>query len=482
MNNLHINQRDALKEYVQKHPHNKMAWYLLGKDYAEHGEIAKAKYCYIRAGEVYEAYEDIPLPDIKVDRPLDKSDNPLRESSRKSRSSMRQSWKWMLAWLAMVLLLVQTDHAADNSESKLAAAAANSNSQSTATGMQSSAAHGEEPILKKPQTVVHYAEGNLSTIKRQSDLVSPILSEVMDGALTALLVQAPPVGTKWKDWQAEPKLLFSAEKTTDRDGAYKLSEYDKQLCSCEPGDSSQAKQQFNAWKSEEEQRMIVRSALKGYQSITGKLPESVEQLTQDYPNNFLSGLTPLMRAAAEEVINDPSSPTSTIEQQPNLQQSQSAAPQSISSTDLLSGPLQIIVDKSTHRLALVSGNMIVRSYPVGLGGNRTPEGEFTISEKVRNPNGRDNGEFGSRGMTLSDTLFAIHGTNQPTSIGSDRSLGCVRMLKGDVEELFDMVPMGTKVTIGTGLLPADILRSKSPFSLPVEGNETNPTKVYRWLT
>ncbi|GJM84202.1 hypothetical protein HMSSN139_66980 [Paenibacillus sp. HMSSN-139] len=68
-----------------------------------------------------------------------------------------------------------------------------------------------------------------------------------------------------------------------------------------------------------------------------------------------------------------------------------------------------------------------------------------------NPNGKDDGEFGSRGMQLSDTNYAIHGTNEPDSIGKDESLGCIRMGKKDVEELFDLVPKGTKVKIGKGI-------------------------------
>ncbi|UUZ79959.1 L,D-transpeptidase [Paenibacillus sp. P26] len=140
-----------------------------------------------------------------------------------------------------------------------------------------------------------------------------------------------------------------------------------------------------------------------------------------------------------------------------------------------------MVDKPRHRLAVLSGNMVVRNYPVGLGAERTPEGSFAISEKVRNPNGKSNGDFGGRGMTLSDTLYAIHGTNKPASIGKDESLGCIRMLKDDVEELFDLVPLGTPVTIGKDLIPEQIERSDPPFQLPLYSEETNPGKVYKWL-
>ncbi|WP_025694318.1 L,D-transpeptidase, partial [Paenibacillus durus] len=145
-------------------------------------------------------------------------------------------------------------------------------------------------------------------------------------------------------------------------------------------------------------------------------------------------------------------------------------------------PLAILVDKQQHRLAVTSGGIIIRSYEVGLGGTRTPEGSFVITDKVVNPNGHDNGEFGSRGMQLSDTNYAIHGTNEPESVGKDESLGCIRMKRSDIEELFDLVPKGTKVQITQGGLPPGVtMGSENPFSLKAAGNQTNPRKQYHWL-
>ncbi|MFD1907917.1 L,D-transpeptidase [Paenibacillus rhizoplanae] len=137
-------------------------------------------------------------------------------------------------------------------------------------------------------------------------------------------------------------------------------------------------------------------------------------------------------------------------------------------------PLAIIVDKQNHRLAVTSGNVIVRNYAVGLGGDKTPEGEFAIKDKVVNPNGRDNGEFGSRGMQLSDSNYAIHGTNEPDSIGKDESLGCIRMSRKDVEELFAMVPIGTKVQISQGVLPEELVVPEERFPSDSPRNQTNP--------
>lgn len=145
--------------------------------------------------------------------------------------------------------------------------------------------------------------------------------------------------------------------------------------------------------------------------------------------------------------------------------------------------LEIIVDKKQHRLALISGNTIIRNYEVGLGGDRTPEGAFVISDKVVNPNGRSNGEFGSRGMQLSDTNYAIHGTNEPNSIGLDESLGCVRMSTEDVEELFALAPQGTPVRIGKDLLPetAVVPETKDRYRYKLVPKQNNPNKTYHWL-
>ncbi|WP_119269854.1 L,D-transpeptidase [Taklimakanibacter deserti] len=70
------------------------------------------------------------------------------------------------------------------------------------------------------------------------------------------------------------------------------------------------------------------------------------------------------------------------------------------------------------------------------------------------PGGPDN-PLGARALYLyqngKDTLFRIHGTNAPKSIGKAMSSGCIRMLNQDVVEVYRMTPIGTRVTV----LPAD---------------------------
>jgi lipoprotein-anchoring transpeptidase ErfK/SrfK len=66
------------------------------------------------------------------------------------------------------------------------------------------------------------------------------------------------------------------------------------------------------------------------------------------------------------------------------------------------------------------------------------------------PGGPDN-PLGARALYLyqngKDTLFRIHGTNAPKSIGKAMSSGCIRMLNQDVVEVYRMTPIGTRVTV-----------------------------------
>ena len=55
--------------------------------------------------------------------------------------------------------------------------------------------------------------------------------------------------------------------------------------------------------------------------------------------------------------------------------------------------------------------------------------------------------LGARAMYLGSSIYRIHGTNEPTSIGKSASSGCIRMLNGDVTELYSLVKVGTEVTV-----------------------------------
>jgi lipoprotein-anchoring transpeptidase ErfK/SrfK len=291
----------------------------------------------------------------------------------------------------------------------------------------------------------------------------------------------------WVQWLLPPIALLSVDGRAD--GAQqRIMYHDAQSCECQPTDPGSVAEMITPWQQEKEQEAILRAGLASYYQRNGVMPEALEELNKPYPANVLPGVTTYMQARYEQAKAVLQTAAKANLDVPGAGAAGSLGLTSSAGssmqpplTEPLAQPLQIIVDKSNHRLALVSGSVIIRSYPVGLGGAKTPEGQFAITEKVRNPNGKSNGDFGSRGMTLSDTLYAIHGTNKPGSVGRDQSLGCVRMLQEDVEELFDMVPLGTKVTIGKALLPNETLKSGNPFKMPLFSEETNPKKVYKWL-
>jgi lipoprotein-anchoring transpeptidase ErfK/SrfK len=128
----------------------------------------------------------------------------------------------------------------------------------------------------------------------------------------------------------------------------------------------------------------------------------------------------------------------------------------------LPGDPYIIINKNTNQLAFINHNEIQHIYPVGTGKSKelTPEGEFTIIVKAVNPyyrkkdipGGVKENPLGTRwiGFDADGTngrIYGIHGNNNPKSIGRYVSAGCVRMREGDVQTLYDEVPLGTKVLI-----------------------------------
>ena len=60
--------------------------------------------------------------------------------------------------------------------------------------------------------------------------------------------------------------------------------------------------------------------------------------------------------------------------------------------------------------------------------------------------GPDN-PLGARAIYIGGTIYRIHGTNEPSSIGKRASSGCIRMLNEDVSELFQFVRKGATVTV-----------------------------------
>lgn len=62
------------------------------------------------------------------------------------------------------------------------------------------------------------------------------------------------------------------------------------------------------------------------------------------------------------------------------------------------------------------------------------------------PGGPDN-PLGARALYLGSSLYRIHGSNEPETIGQAVSSGCIRMVNEDVEDLYDRVKVGTRVVV-----------------------------------
>ena len=126
----------------------------------------------------------------------------------------------------------------------------------------------------------------------------------------------------------------------------------------------------------------------------------------------------------------------------------------------------IYVSKSKNTLDLLVNNKLFKRYPVGTGKfGKTPEVDFFVYDKIEEPPwtrpsdnkiieyGDPENVLGTRWFALKSpenkelTGFGIHGTWERDSIGHQSSDGCVRMFNEDVEELFDLIPRNTKVTI-----------------------------------
>jgi len=66
--------------------------------------------------------------------------------------------------------------------------------------------------------------------------------------------------------------------------------------------------------------------------------------------------------------------------------------------------------------------------------------------------GRGN-PLGARALYLGNTLYRIHGTNQPSTIGQFVSSGCIRLTNEDIEDLYRRVRVGTHVVVLPGRRP-----------------------------
>jgi len=120
----------------------------------------------------------------------------------------------------------------------------------------------------------------------------------------------------------------------------------------------------------------------------------------------------------------------------------------------------VMVDRSDNLLTLKEGDDVLKTYEVATGmidSSPTPIGTFKVINKLKDPvwyktgavvpSGSPENILGTRWLGLSVSGYGIHGTTIPDSIGKHATAGCVRMLTEEVEELYDVLPIGAEVTI-----------------------------------
>jgi lipoprotein-anchoring transpeptidase ErfK/SrfK len=204
----------------------------------------------------------------------------------------------------------------------------------------------------------------------------------------------------------------------------------------------------------------------------------------------LLGSSFLMREAHSQALQDPASvvgeyydpallppPESPIDfpiEQVNPRRIKKRFRRQIVDYDTSAPPRSIVVDPRRRFLYYVLGDGQAIRYGVGVGrAGFAWSGSAAVGYKrkwprwvppgsmvERDPNARKwvNGQpggpdnpLGARALYLFsggvDTLYRIHGTNDPSSIGKAVSSGCVRLLNEDVAELYEMVEVGTLVVV-----------------------------------
>jgi lipoprotein-anchoring transpeptidase ErfK/SrfK len=130
-------------------------------------------------------------------------------------------------------------------------------------------------------------------------------------------------------------------------------------------------------------------------------------------------------------------------------------------------PGTIIIDTQERHLSLLESATMAMRYGIGVGRDGfTWQGMLQIARKAEWPDwhpppemierqpylprfmaGGPGNPLGARAMYLGTTVYRIHGTNAPETIGQAVSSGCFRLVNDDVIDLYDRVPVGTRVIV-----------------------------------
>jgi len=253
-----------------------------------------------------------------------------------------------------------------------------------------------------------------------------------------------------------------------------------------------------------ESTTVIRSALYQYAVKNGILPSNLSELTQPYPENYLTALPLEPYSMKNRAVSQGDeqggwiySPQDISAGQNDSQLlniiSQSLQPNLYGNNTLSFSPLTLVIDKVKYTLSVQSGKTVFRKYPIGLGDdNSTPDGTYFVKRKIMNPDKEiplDSNVFGTRGLELSNPNYAIHGTNDLQSIGSGKSHGCIRLSNRDMKDLYAMIPLNTAVIIAKnddkdqGLAQLNLQNdSREYYNISDNSKEEDPQGNLHWKT
>jgi lipoprotein-anchoring transpeptidase ErfK/SrfK len=146
----------------------------------------------------------------------------------------------------------------------------------------------------------------------------------------------------------------------------------------------------------------------------------------------------------------------------------------------------ILIDTPNTYLYLVMGHGKAMRYGIGVGREGfTWAGVERVSKMTEWPDwypptemidrqpylprmmaGGPGNPLGARALYLGKSLYRIHGTNQPSTIGQFVSSGCIRLLNDDIEDLYGRVTLGTRVVVLPGSAPGPSASAQPPLAPP----------------
>jgi lipoprotein-anchoring transpeptidase ErfK/SrfK len=159
----------------------------------------------------------------------------------------------------------------------------------------------------------------------------------------------------------------------------------------------------------------------------------------------------------------------------------------------------VVIDTPNTYLYYVLGGGKAICYGIGVGREGfTWSGVQTVARKAEWPDwippaemlqrqpylprfmaGGPGNPLGARAMYLGGTIYRIHGTNQPSTIGGQVSSGCIRMVNDDVIDLYGRVNVGAKVVVLPAERGADAYaRARSGSSVSVAANRSSVPSLH----